>query len=148
MAQVRCLDGSSLGVHPVAVRDRGDQPYEFVLRLTRDGQDVGTVGQPAGYFLSSAVREIAGFDGGGVTANGPMFHLRRRDPDDPDGTGELVCAVDVRRRWDGRVRRWVEQRLVVLSAWGEDGIGVRAHLSTEELGSFLTSLLAEAESIA
>jgi hypothetical protein len=53
MAEITCVDGSRLGVHPVAVLDRQRLPYEVTLRLTRDGAEFGVVGERCGYFLDT-----------------------------------------------------------------------------------------------
>lgn len=58
MADVRCADGSLLGVHPEPVRDRDGVPYEVTLRLTRDGAPFGEVGERCGYFLATAAARL------------------------------------------------------------------------------------------
>lgn len=58
MAEVRCVDGSVLGVHPEPVVDRDGVPYELTLRLTRDGDAFGTVGERCGWFLASTAARL------------------------------------------------------------------------------------------
>ncbi|HVF20077.1 MAG TPA: hypothetical protein VNA14_07535 [Mycobacteriales bacterium] len=59
MADVRCVDGSTLGVHPEPVVDRHGIPYELTLRLTRDGAPFGAVGERCGWFLASTAARLA-----------------------------------------------------------------------------------------
>ena len=171
MAEVRCADGSLLGVHPVPVLDRDGVPYELTLRLTRDGGPFGEVGERCGYFLAATAARLAAvtpdsfppssLDGGiaawaagtGASAEAvaalvrclprdrDLFAFRSRDPDDLTSAGELRCALHERREWDGR---WVLTRRAVLEAWGDAGTGVRAVLTAEELAAFLAALLADA----
>ena len=58
MAEVRCVDGSTLGVHPEPVVDRDGVPYEFTLRLTRHGEPFGAVGERCGWFLASTAARL------------------------------------------------------------------------------------------
>jgi hypothetical protein len=58
MADVTCVDGSTLGVLPVPVVDRHDVAYEITLRLTRDGVDFGAVGERCGYFLAATAARL------------------------------------------------------------------------------------------
>lgn len=59
MADVTCVDGSTLSVLPVPVVDRHDVAYELTLRLTRDGVEFGAVGERCGYFLAAAAARLA-----------------------------------------------------------------------------------------
>ena len=59
MAEVRCVDGATLGVHPDPVVDRDGVPYELTLRLTRDGRPFGSVGERCGWFLASTAARLA-----------------------------------------------------------------------------------------
>lgn len=66
MAAVTCVDGTVLTVLPVPVLDRDGVPYEVTLRLERDGQPFGEVGERCGYFLAStAARLRAAREAGG-----------------------------------------------------------------------------------
>ncbi|MCW2599451.1 MAG: hypothetical protein JWM02_1280 [Frankiales bacterium] len=58
MAVVNCVDGSVLTVLPVPVRDRDGAPYEVTLRLLRNGQPFGEVGERCGYFLASTAARL------------------------------------------------------------------------------------------
>ncbi|MCW2499468.1 MAG: hypothetical protein JWN87_1144 [Frankiales bacterium] len=58
MAVVTCADGSVLTVQPVPVLDRDGVPYEVTLRLLRDGEPFGEVGERCGYFLASTAARL------------------------------------------------------------------------------------------
>lgn len=58
MAEVRCVDGSRLGVRPVPVLDRHGVPYEVTLQLLRDGEPFGDVGERCGFFLAGTARRL------------------------------------------------------------------------------------------
>ena len=58
MAELRCVDGSVLGVHPQPVLDRDGMPYEVTLRLTRDGAEHGAVGERCGWFLATTASRL------------------------------------------------------------------------------------------
>ncbi len=66
MAMLACVDGTILTVLPVPVLDRDRTPYEVTLRLLRDGEPFGAVGERCGYFLAStAARLRAAREAGG-----------------------------------------------------------------------------------
>lgn len=67
MTRVTCVDGCALSVEPVPVLARDGVPYEVTLRLRRNDEPFGEVGERCGYFLA-------------VTAT----RLRRARRDDPD----------------------------------------------------------------
>src|SRR5580704_2391819 len=97
------------------------------------------------------------------------FSLRSRDRGDLAGAGELRCILRASADWVGppfhrdgppgppgprggagdRFRRepaggaWRLTRRAVLEAWGADGIGVRAVLTSAELVTFLDTVLRE-----
>lgn len=73
MADLRCGDGSLLGVHPEPVADRDGAAYEITLRLTRNSVPFGAVGERCGYFLASTAGRLAAarFDGSPVAARWP-----------------------------------------------------------------------------
>ena len=174
MAEVRCVDGSVLGVHPVPVLDRDGTPYELTLRLTCNGAEFGAVGERCGYFLAAARARLAAAAAfpqstveGGVRAwaadaardpdeawtalerylprDRELFAFRRRDPDDLKSAGELRCVVQTQRAWeDGS---WRIEDKAVLDAWGDAGHGIRAVLTARELGGFLEDFLAEAAAL-
>jgi hypothetical protein len=167
---LRCLDGSSLAVVPVAACDRGGTPYEITLELLRDGHSFGAVGERCGYLLADLAGRVAaaraegspqavdwpdlddrfpeplGADG---TREPELFAFRYRDRGDVLSTGELRCALRTSSFWVGGhsapAGRWRVARRAVIEAWGAGGRGVRAVLTSTELAGFLTDLLAEAE---
>lgn len=58
MAIVGLVDGTVLTVTPVPVLGRDEVPYEVSLRLLRDGQPFGEVGERCGYFLGAALDRL------------------------------------------------------------------------------------------
>lgn len=66
MAEVTCVDGSVLSLVPVPVLDREDVPYEVTLRLLRDGQPFGEVGERCGFFLATTVARLRAARAGGA----------------------------------------------------------------------------------
>lgn len=58
MGQLRCVDGSLLGVAAVPCRDRLGQPYDLTLELVKDSQPFAIVGQRCGYQLASLAAEV------------------------------------------------------------------------------------------
>lgn len=129
MAEVGCVDGSVLTLLPVAKRDRSGAAYEVTLRLLRDGEPFGDVGECSGWRLARtadqlrALQSTAGPDAfppaaydavldHGLVEDGdravlrrllPRDHellcLRARDPDDGDPSGELRLWVREDRTW-------------------------------------------------
>ena len=89
MAEVTCVDGSVLGLVPVPVLDRGGQAYEVVLRLLRDGEPFGDVGERCGGVLAetaSRLRAAQSDDGGhGFPALGVDAVLRAGLVETADG---------------------------------------------------------------
>jgi hypothetical protein len=165
---LRCVDGSSLAVVPVASLDRGGTPYEVTLELRRDGDSFGAVGERCGYFLADLAERVraARADGSPQACEWPdpddrfpepvggardpeLFSFRYRDRGDVASTGELRCALRTSSVWVGgqgsRSGRWRVARRAVIEAWGAGGRGVRAMLTSAELSGFLTDLLVEAE---
>ncbi|POM25111.1 hypothetical protein BTM25_37530 [Actinomadura rubteroloni] len=87
-----------------------------------------------------------------------LFALRCRERADVGHTdappGELRCTLRTSAHWipmpggTGAVRgRWRLTRRAVLEAWGTDGHGVRAVLTSSELLRFLTDLTREIRSL-
>ena len=175
MAEVTCVDGSVLGVLGVPVADRDGVPYEVTLRLTRNGEPFGEVGERCGYFVAGTaarLRVARGKDEQGFTESSvetglrawardvdedpdeawhvlrrylprdrELFAFRARDPDDLATVGELRTTLEVERSWaDGR---WSLRYLAVLQAWGPQGTGVRAVLTSADLQRFLDDLMAD-----
>ncbi|GAA3422610.1 hypothetical protein GCM10018952_75550 [Streptosporangium vulgare] len=156
---LRCLDGSYLTVTPVACRDSVGTPYEITLQLHRDGALYGTVGERCGWVLTRLARGVAEARAG--------HEARWPDPDDrfPDDTelfafryrarngvvggGELRCQLRTIPVWVPGLRgpggEWRLTRRAFLEAWGGGGVGMRAILTSSELGVFVEALVAEAE---
>ena len=70
------------------------------------------------------------------------FSLRSRDPGDLPGNGEFRCVLRDSAEWLGR-GGWRLTRRAVIEAWGADGIGLRAVLTSAELVTFLDTVLKE-----
>ncbi|MDL4772265.1 MULTISPECIES: hypothetical protein [Thermomonosporaceae] len=170
MRGLRCLDGSSLAVVPVASVDRGGNPFEVTLELRRDGDSFGSVGERCGYFLAGLAGRVAEARAesspqatrwpdpddrfpdpqhGGAAREPELFAFRYRDRGDLVSTGELRCALRTSSMWVGPQQSasgsWRVARRAVLDAWGAGGRGVRAVLTSSELAGFLAEVLAEAE---
>ena len=58
MAELRCVDGTTLDVLPEPVLARDGVPYELTLRLTCDGRPFGAVGERCGWFLAATARSL------------------------------------------------------------------------------------------
>jgi hypothetical protein len=79
------------------------------------------------------------------------FSLRSREPGDLPGSGELRCLLRDSAEWlggrgaeaPGEAGRWRLTRRAVIEAWGADGIGLRAVLTSAELVTFLDTVLKE-----
>jgi hypothetical protein len=79
------------------------------------------------------------------------FSLRSREPGDLPGSGELRCVLRDSAEWlggrgapaPGRAGGWRLSRRAVIEAWGADGIGLRAVLTSAELVTFLDTVLKE-----
>lgn len=127
MAELVCVDGSVLSLQPVPVVDRGGLPYEATLRLLRDREPFGEVGERcAGRLaetagrLRDARRHGDGFPEPGLTValraldgaragspavrrvlprDGELLALRGRDPDDVASSGELRVWLRDDRTW-------------------------------------------------
>ena len=175
MAELRCTDGSLLGVRPVPVLDRDGVPYEVTLELELDGRPFGEVGERCGFFLTSAaallreagdalpvstleqgVRAWAREEGANPDAvwrglarrlprDRELLALRARDPDDLASTGELRVVLSVERTFSGG--QWRVRPRAVLEAWGAAGRGVRAVLDPAELRVLLDALAGEVAAV-
>ena len=118
MAELVCVDGSVLSLLPVPKLDRSGVPYESTLRLLRDGEPFGDVGQCSGWLLARTAEALrteqrvgdrfpvadwspvlASVDGVSPVVRSvlprdrELLCLRAREPDDGDGTGELRLWV-------------------------------------------------------
>lgn len=65
MSRVTCGDGCVLEVEPVPVLGRDGTPYEVTLRLRRDGELFGEVGERCGYFLAATASRLRRVRAGG-----------------------------------------------------------------------------------
>ncbi len=168
MAVVGCVDGTVLSVLPAPVLDRDDRPYEVTLRLLRDGEPFGEVGERCGFFLASAAARLRAARSAGAAfpasslesgirawaAHGSdevwqevqrylprdreLFCFRSRDPDDLSTVGELRVTLQVERVWEST--GWVSTPLALLEAWGTAGQGLRAVLTSDQLHGLLEQL--------
>ncbi|MFI6817397.1 hypothetical protein ACIBG7_33715 [Nonomuraea sp. NPDC050328] len=145
------MDGSYLTVTPVPCKDSVGVPYEITLALHRDGSPYGTVGERCGWFLARLAR---GVDEARAEASWPdpedrfpddgeLFAFRYRTRLGSPG-GELRCQLRTIPIWQPE-GRWLLTRRAYLEAWGTQGVGLRAVLSSSELAAFVGELLAEAE---
>src|SRR5580693_5824063 len=169
MGELRCVDGSVLTVRAIACRDRMGQPYEITLDLRLGRQPFASVGERCGLRLSqlsarvNAAREdpaqVAAWpdpddrfpEPRSIGAEPPAdrlfrprereyFSLRSREPADLPGAGELRCVLRDSAQWTGH---WRLSRRAIIEAWGADGTGVRAELTSAELVTFLDTVLME-----
>ncbi|MFI0432226.1 MAG: hypothetical protein ACH36H_03685 [Candidatus Nanopelagicales bacterium] len=110
MADVTCVDGQVLSVIPEAVLDRDDVPYEMTLRLSRDGEPFGVVGERCGYFLATVANRLskAAEQSGPVADDG--LGVVWGDPDDRFPPSSMESGV----------RAWAAERgLPPDEAWAE-----------------------------
>ena len=177
MAVLACDDGSVLEVLPVPVVDRDGVPYEVTLRMSRDGQPFGEVGERCGFFLAATAARVQAAIESGVEFPDSSLQagLRAWAADtgrDPGRTWaeqerylprdrELFCfrsrdPDDVSSTGELRVtlevqRRWARgwqvERLAVVHAWGTAGVGVRSVLDSGQLLAFLEALVQDVGSV-
>ncbi|MFG3439107.1 hypothetical protein ACGF0J_17825 [Nonomuraea sp. NPDC047897] len=163
MGGVRCVDGSFLTVTPVACTDSVGVPYEVTLELRRDGTPYGTVGERCGWLLARLARGVAEARAGrGPAARWPdpddrfpdeepdseLFAFRYRTRSSLVGGGELRCQLRTIPLWvprRGRPGEWRLTRRAFVEAWGAEGVGMRAVLTSGELAEFVRELVDEAE---
>lgn len=177
MADVSCLDGSVLSVLPVPVLDREGVPYEVTLRLLRDGEPFGTVGERCGWFLARAVARVRAA-GGEVPASEledsvrawagdadldpdrtwsslqpylprdrELCAFRSREPDDLPAVAELRVGLRCERAWQAGTGWWSLRTVAVVDTWGDGGAGVRARLGVDALLRFLEQLLRDCAAV-
>ncbi|MEU6999546.1 hypothetical protein [Nonomuraea sp. NPDC046570] len=137
-------------------------PYEITLELHRDGTPYGLVGERCGWFLARLARgvEEAREGRGGARLwpdpddrfpeepDGELFAFRYRTRAGAIGGGELRCQLRTIPVWvpgPGGAGEWRVTRRAYLEAWGTPGVGMRAVLTSGELGAFVRSLVADAE---
>jgi hypothetical protein len=102
-------------------------------------------GPPPG--AAAGIRSQGGFR----PAEREYFSLRSRNPGDLPGSGELRCVLRDSAEWlrgpdagdRGGAGGWRFTRRAVIEAWGTDGIGLRAVLTSAELVTFLDTVLRE-----
>ncbi|MDF5754746.1 hypothetical protein [Spongiactinospora sp. TRM90649] len=163
MGGLRCADGSYLTVLPRACVDSVGVPYEITLELRRDGAPYGMVGERCGWLLPrlAAGMRAARADGDGAWADpddrfpedapdAELFAFRYRSRRRVVGGGELRCQVRTLPLWTpadapAAIGRWRLTRRAVVEAWGHDGVGLRAVLTSGELAEFIAGLVVEAE---
>jgi hypothetical protein len=148
--ELRC-DGRSYGV----VGERCGYSLATLARRAADaradGSPVGCVWpDPADRFPDPpATTEPDAVEDHPAAAREPeLFAFRRRDRADTPGTAELRCTLRTTCTWlsapDHHGGEWRRSRRAVVEAWGPDGHGVRAVLTSGELSDLLTALVAEA----
>ena len=129
MAEVVCVDESVLTLLCVPKLDRSGAVFEVTLRLLRDGEPFGDVGECSGWRLARVAEQLRALQGTsgpdafppaaydavldqGLVEDGDRVVLRRllprdrellclraRDPDDGDPSGELRLWVREDRTW-------------------------------------------------
>jgi hypothetical protein len=142
-------DGRSFGVV-------GERCGYFLATLARRIADARVDGSPearawpdeADRFPDPPVPPAPGTTGDRrlVSREPELFAFRHRERADTSGTGELRCTLRTSYTWlwDHRGGEWRRSRRAVLEAWGTDGHGVRAVLTSAELADFLGALVGEA----
>jgi hypothetical protein len=149
-------------------------PYEVTLELLCDGEPYGRVGERCGWQLARLARGVAearaeeaggtgnaGSDGdaawpdpddrfpGPPEGEGELFAFRYRSHSGVMGGGELRCRLRTIATWvpaqQGGRGEWRVIRRAFLEAWGATGVGLRAVLTSAELGAFVGDLVEEAE---
>lgn len=159
MGGLRCLDGSYLTVTPVVCRDSAGTPYEITLELHRDGALYGTVGERCGRLLTRLARGVAEARAGHQARwpdpddrfprDAELFAFRYRERNAVVGGGELRCQLRTIPVWvpgrRGPAGVWRLTRRAFVEAQGGGEVGIRAVLTSAELGVFVEELVAEAE---
>jgi hypothetical protein len=93
MTRVTCADGCVLAVEPVPVLARDGVPYEVTLRLVRDGEPFGQVGERCGYFLAATATRLR--------------RVRQHDPDAfPESSVEAGIRAWAHDRGDDPDAAW------------------------------------------
>ncbi|MEV4376779.1 hypothetical protein [Streptosporangium sp. NPDC049644] len=143
----------------MACRDSVGTPYEITLELHRDGALYGTVGERCGWTLSRLARGVAEARAGHEArwpdpddrfpGDAELFAFRYRARNGVVGGGELRCQLRTIPIWvpgrRGPAGAWRLTRRAFLEAWGGGGVGMRAVLTSAELGVFVEDIIAEAE---
>lgn len=119
----------------------------------------GIPGEPVGFWgvprenCAAPARDPAGevARAGFRPSEREYFSLCSRDRGDLPGNGELRCVLRDSAEWlggrgqgaGGQPGGWRLTRRAVIEAWGADGIGLRAVLTSAELVTFLDTVLKE-----
>ncbi|MER5320808.1 hypothetical protein [Streptosporangium roseum] len=135
-------------------------PYEVTLELHRDGTLYGTVGERCGWLLVRLAKGVAEARAApGAQAQWPdpddrfpdeeeLFAFRYRARNGVVSGGELRCQLRTIPIWipaqRGSSGEWRLTRRAFVEAWG-GGVGMRAVLTSAELGAFVAALVTEAE---
>src|SRR6266702_1227638 len=128
MGELRCVDGSLLGVAAIPCRDQAGRPYDVTLRLVLDRRPFAIVGQRCGHQLAALAARVraaredpeqaccwpdpddrfpvpgeTGGRGGSLSRLQPSereyFTLRSRDRGDLPGGGEIRCLLRSSAHW-------------------------------------------------
>src|SRR6266568_9569702 len=128
MGELRCVDGSLLGVAAIPCRDQAGRPYDVTLRLVLDRRPFAIVGQRCGHQLAALAAQVraaredpeqaccwpdpddrfpvpgeTGGRGGSLSRLQPSereyFTLRSRDRGDLPGGGEIRCLLRSSAHW-------------------------------------------------
>jgi len=125
---------------------------------SRGSEAIGVWGVPAVWGVPRARCAAPGRDPAGEAGHAGFrpsereyFSLRSRDPGDLPGNGEFRCVLRDSAEWlggrgpgaQGQPGGWRLTRRAVIEAWGADGIGLRAVLTSAELVTFLDTVLKE-----
>ncbi|MFI6485807.1 hypothetical protein ACIBH1_48440 [Nonomuraea sp. NPDC050663] len=140
---------------PVVCTDSVGMPYEVTLALHRDGSPYGTVGERCGWFLARLARGVdeARRSGGWPDPedrfpddepDSELFCFRYRSRSGRMGGGELRCHLRTIPIWMP-TGEWRLTRRAYVEAWGSQGAGLRAVLTSSELADFVHGLVEEAE---
>lgn len=163
---VACSDRSGTPYEITLDLRRGRKPFASVgercgFRLAQlaasvtaareDPEQARVWADPDDRFPEPGPRPGGGVGAGFRPAEREYFLLRSRDPDDLPGSGEFRCVLRDSAEWLGGRRPgarglpggWRLTRRAVIEAWGADGIGLRAVLTSAELVTFLDTVLKE-----
>ena len=166
MVAVACSDRRGTPYEITLDLRRGRRPFASVgercgFRLSRlaasvtaareDPEQAAAWPDPDDRFPEPGPRPGGGVGAGFRPAEREYFLLRSRNPDDLPGSGEFRCVLRDSAEWLGRPGPraqsqpggWRLTRRAVIEAWGADGIGLRAVLTSAELVTFLGTVLRE-----
>jgi len=121
--------------HPQGLPGQHREPESTVLQNTVLQNTVPEISGPQIPGARRAGRRNAGPQAGGPQPGGPAPGLYARP-------GQRIWPG---RRTAGGAGRWHLTRRAFIEAWGDDGVGVRAVLTSAELVAFLDTVLREPE---